>query len=33
VAGPSATWWHSGTTGATRSASMDIAEVRAYSVS
>ena len=31
VAGPGATWWHSGTTGATRSASMDIAEVRAYS--
>ena len=31
VAAPGTTWWHSGTTGATRSASMDIAEVRAYS--
>jgi hypothetical protein len=31
VAGPGATWWHSVTTDATRSASMDIAEVRAYS--
>ena len=31
VAGPGAMWWHSGTTDATRSASMDIAEVRAYS--
>ena len=31
VAAPGATSWHSGTTGATRSASMDIAEVRAYS--
>ena len=31
VAAPGATWWHSGTTGATGSASMEIAEVRAYS--
>jgi glycosyl hydrolase family 16 len=31
VAGPGATWWHSGTTVATGSSSMDIAEVRAYS--
>ena len=33
VAGPGATLWHSGTTSGTRTASMDIAEVRAYSAS
>jgi hypothetical protein len=31
VARPGTAWWHSGTTDATNTANMDVAEVRAYS--